>query len=568
MSTLRDTFYNRMLASLRALSPFEQLLTVIAISIILIFLFSLVFGLSHQSTTSWPQSGGRIVEGSVGTPRFIHPLYATSTTERDLAMLVYSGLMREIEDGVFVPDLAQSYTRSEDGRTYTFTLRDDAVFHDGYPVKADDIVFTYTQAQTLNENPNLRAQWQDITIQKIDDTTIEIELKEPFADFIDQTTLGILPQHIWSDLNEDVVFSPYMLQPIGSGPFMIKRIESDENGLPVSFVLHRFKDFTLGTPYLRQITYRILSTYEALYAASDAHRVDSFVDEYTNTHTLPSGQRLEQIHMNRLFGLFVGKKSTSPLSDSSILHALEYFIDKEALLQDLFNGYGVARSGVLGVSFDDSALTVPFDPEVGYARLAEKGWTYDPARAMIVSSLEDTSSNQLSFTLATSNAPHLIATAEYLREVLGSYGIQVDLDIYTSDALIENVIPKRDFDVLLFGMSIPYPASVSAFWHSSQQKDPGRNITQYINNATDTLLKKAHTEYDAATRMTLYSDFDALLAQDRTAIMLYAPDVIYEMPARLHTALPNVIDTPRERFSLVYKWYIKSVSVWNIFTPK
>lgn len=556
-------FYNSIQRSLARLTPVEQLLVVLSGIIVVAFLFSTFFQWSHRSTVLWPQAGGSLHEGALGTPRFIHPLYAKTNTERDLVALTFSGLMRETEDGVFVPDLAQSYTRSEDNTTYTFTLREGLTFHDGKTLDADDVVFTYNQAQTLTESPNLMSQWQGITISKIDTQTVELKLDQPFADFLDQTTLGIVPQHIWEGLSNELVFSQFMIQPIGSGPFMIHRVESNKEGFPTSFQLKRFKDFALGAPYLRRITYSIFQDSIELYKAFETRKITSFVDDHTDTAISKHSDASTTMKLNRLFGLFVSNKSTSPLQDPEVLRALEYFIDKDALLTQSMSGYGTPRTGVLDMSFQDLE-TDGFSPEKGYAALSTLGWTLNEETGMLVSSSENTS-NQLSFSLATSNAPHLIAIAEYIEQSLREYGIEVILDIYTSDALLEDIIPKRSFDVLLFGMSVPFPGSISSYWHSSQRNDPGRNITQYTNASTDKILESAHTQHDTLERTELYYDFDQAIAADRPAIILYAPDIVYEAPSSLTTYTPEVVDTPRERFNMVHTWFVNGTRVWSVF---
>src|SRR6185369_5363621 len=91
--------------------------------------------------------GGSLTEGILATPRFINPVLAISDADRDLSALVYSGLMHATPSGTYEPDLASSYDISEDGKTYTFYLRPDAMFHDNSPVTADDIVFTVQKTQ-------------------------------------------------------------------------------------------------------------------------------------------------------------------------------------------------------------------------------------------------------------------------------------------------------------------------------------------------------------------------------------------------------------------------------------
>ena len=304
-----------------------------------------------------------------------------------------------------------------------------------------------------------------------------------------------------------------------------------------------------------------------MYRAFENHTITSFVDDYTDVRIGSHSESASSMKLNRLFGLFVANKSTSPVKNPTVLHALAYFIDRDAIIDATMSGYATPRIGVLDMSFDDLGEPVVFNPNKGYQILADAGWTLDKKTGMLVSSLE-TSSDQFSFTLATSNAPHLIAIAEYLQQSLGTYGIKVTLDIYTSDVLLEEIIPKRSFDVLLFGVSIPFPGSISSYWHSSQRNDPGRNITQYTNAGTDKILEQAHSEHNLEKRIDMYNEFNRQISTDQPALMLYAPNIIYETPKKLHHSLPAVIDTPKERFNMIHTWFIHKTQVWSWFNQK
>jgi ABC-type transport system substrate-binding protein len=125
----------------------------------------LLYSLSHSFEVQVPARGGSITEGVVGIPRFINPLLALSDTDRDLTTLTYAGLVA-LEGDTIVPDIASDYTVSADGLQYTFTLRDDARFHDGTPVTADDVEFTIQKAQDPALKSPRRAAWEGVTIEK------------------------------------------------------------------------------------------------------------------------------------------------------------------------------------------------------------------------------------------------------------------------------------------------------------------------------------------------------------------------------------------------------------------
>jgi peptide/nickel transport system substrate-binding protein len=126
-----------------------------------------------------PKGGGSITEGIIGVPSLVNPVLALSDADKDLTTLVYSGLMRKESNGTFSPDLAESYTVSPDGITYTFTLRKDATFQDGTPVTADDVIFTIEKIKDpLIKSPR-KLGWDGITVAKGNDNTVVFNLKQP-----------------------------------------------------------------------------------------------------------------------------------------------------------------------------------------------------------------------------------------------------------------------------------------------------------------------------------------------------------------------------------------------------
>jgi peptide/nickel transport system substrate-binding protein len=126
----------------------QQLTVFYILCILLVISTVLMLGqINKKYLVEVPAYGGKIDEGIIGTPRFINPLLASSDADKDLTALIYSGLTKKDSRGEIVPDLAENYTISPDGLTYTFTLHSDAVFHDGTPVTTDDVLYTITEAK-------------------------------------------------------------------------------------------------------------------------------------------------------------------------------------------------------------------------------------------------------------------------------------------------------------------------------------------------------------------------------------------------------------------------------------
>jgi peptide/nickel transport system substrate-binding protein len=125
-----------------------------------------------------PDYGGSLTEGVVGAPRFINPLLATSDTDRDLTTLIYSGLMKIDDQGKLIPDIAESYTVSDDELNYVFTIKDNVYFHDGEKLTVDDVIYTIEKAQDPELKSPREANWVGVKVERIDDKTIAFNLKQ------------------------------------------------------------------------------------------------------------------------------------------------------------------------------------------------------------------------------------------------------------------------------------------------------------------------------------------------------------------------------------------------------
>jgi peptide/nickel transport system substrate-binding protein len=155
-----------------------------------------------------PVAGGSITEGIVGIPRFVNPVLAVTRADQDMSALLYSGLMKINEEGVLVPDMAESVTVSDDGRTYNVLVRRDTRFHDDTPLTARDVAFTIGLIQNPDLKSPLRGNWAGVTVEEISEYELNIVLDEPYTPFIENFTVGIIPRHIWSSLPiEQVPFS-------------------------------------------------------------------------------------------------------------------------------------------------------------------------------------------------------------------------------------------------------------------------------------------------------------------------------------------------------------------------
>lgn len=527
---------------------------------------SLLYRLNNALLVAVPEYGGTITEGIIGSPRFINPVLAISDSDRDLTALTYSGLLRATTQGTYIPDLAESYTVSPDGLVYTLIMRSNATFSDGTPVTVDDVIFTINKTQDPALKSPIRANWVGVDVARVDDRTLTFTLKSPYAPFIENLTMGILPEHLWSDITDDeFAFSSLNAEPVGSGPFHVTDIARGSNGVPSSYTLSSFADYTLGKPYLSEMTIKFYQSEDALTNALQSGAVESASDlSPQNLTNIPNSTVLKS-SLNRVYGVFFNQNQSVVLRDKAVRQALTLAIDKPDLVQQVLAGFGTPLDGPL----PSDVLPRTFDAATSLAQaqalLAADGWTAGPDGV-----LQKTVNQQvqtLTMSLSTADVPELRAAAQYLATSWAKIGVHTDVKIFSQGDLTESVIRPRKYDALLFGEVISREPDLYAFWASSERIDPGLNIAQYANTTADTILQKLRQTNDEPIRQDLYAQLDVQLEKDIPAIFLYSPDFVYSVHNDVLGLQLGVIETPSDRFLSVTQWHREVDHVWPFFVP-
>lgn len=557
--------------AIEQVSPAERIVLWVLMSIFAFSAANIVLSVHNEATTQVPVRGGTIKEGVIGAPRFINPLLATSDTDRDLTMLLYSGLMRPAADGTLVPDLAERYSISKDGTEYSFVLRDNIHFHDGTPVTADDIVFTIERAQDPAIKSNRRADWDGVRVEKINAREVRFTLPHPYAPFLENTTLGIIPRHIWLNVSpQEFAFSKFNTQPIGSGPFKLKKIDYNSSGIPARYMLRAFNDYALGRPYINTFNMRFYANEDDLLRAYESGSITSMsaVSSARIQDVIKNESALLRIAFPRIFAIFLNQNKNHILADKAVREALTVLIDKQGVLDDVLNGYGTIIDSPIPPSTVDGQYIVTHTPITINERherardiLESAGWKYDEEHGTW-----SDGDQLLSFTLATANTPELKRAANAAATAWNEFGIPVKISVFETGELNQNIIRPRDYEALLFGEVVGRSLDLFAFWHSSQKDDPGLNIASYTNASVDEWLEKARTKSNKADRDALYVKAEDALRSDVPAVFLYAPDFLYIVPQKVRGVDTLLVATPAERFAQVYLWHTQTERVWNFFT--
>jgi peptide/nickel transport system substrate-binding protein len=555
--------------AIKRFSATEKVIFTVLVGIFVLSALALLSNVNQAFMVEVPAPGGTLREGVIGTPRFINPLLALRDVDRDLSSLVYSGLLRSNGKGELVGDLAKSYTISADGLTYTFILKDNATFHDGAPVTADDIEFTIHKAQDGILKSPRRANWEGVTVEKVNEKQVKFILKKPYSPFIENTTMGILPKHIWNNVAADEFsFSNYNIDPVGAGPFKIDKIQRDSGGLPSSYELHSFDEYTGNVPHIDHVIIKFYPNEKALLEGYKKGEIESLnsISPQEAEILKKTGARIERTPLPRVFGLFLNQNQAPVFINAEVRAALNMSLNKQRIVEEGLFGYGTTINdpippGLLAES--TTTKNASFDPEAAKALLAKNGWK--PNKDGILEKKTTKETSLLQFSIITSNAPELKRAAEIAKEGWESLGAKVDIKLFDIGDLNQNVIRPRKYDALLFGEIIGRDLDLFAFWHSSQRNDPGLNIAVYVNAKVDKLLEEARTVSDRNTRIAKYTEFKETIEKETPAIFMYAPDFIYVVPPKLKGFTLGQITTPDNRFENISEWYINTDKVWKIF---
>ncbi|NBI28523.1 peptide-binding protein [Chengkuizengella marina] len=511
---------------------------------------------NEEQASGDPQYGGTLIMGSIGAPTLFNPLYSTDTASSDIEGLIYSAPVSSDTSFEVEYDLASDIQTTEDGLTYTVTLRDDVKFHDGEQLTADDLVFTYSIPISEDYVGERASSFEMIdTITKIDEYTVEFKLKQKDATFL-PTTLSyeILPEHILKDvpigdLGEDDFNTK---TPIGSGPF---KFEEWKDGQYVKVV--RNDDYFQGKPYLDAIIYKIVPDANALIAQLQAGDVDYFPgvpgsDIETVKEWAPeAGVKIES-GLSLAYTYLGYNQKNELFQDKQVRQALTHAINREAIIDGVLNGDGeVANVPESPLSWAYNSDVPVFEYDVNKAKqlLEEAGWTDTDGDGIL-----DKDGKKFTFEIKTNQGNKIREDiVVVLQQQLKEIGIEVTPNIMEWSAYIEAIsAPNWDYDALVLGWALStFPDQYDIF-HSSQREE-GLNFVWYSNPEADVLIEEAKQIIDRDKYKQAYGDIYKIIAEDQPYTFLYYPNTHQAMPENLE----GYIFHARNDLYRTHEWWLK-----------
>jgi len=505
-----------------------------------------------------PAHGGLYVEAVVGSPLRVNPLYtAFHDVDRDLATLVFSGLTRLGPDGTVLPDLAESWEVSPDARVYTFHLRQGVTWHDGTAFTADDVIFTWSALvdPDFKGEPSLGQFWQQVECGKRDDFTVVCELPQPFAPFPAHATIGILPRHRLEGLSAEGLFiAPFNEQPIGTGPFILRTLNSQRA------LLESNPSYHWEEPLIAEIEFRFFPDYSSAAAALQDGRVQGlFLGPEASPdilEPLKQDQKLQRLASRRnSYTLLYLNTRMPPLDDRSVRQALLYALDREAIVAGRLDGRAqIADNPIVPGTwaYSDDVRSYRHDPQKARSLLEKGGWQIN-SRGVL-----EKEGRELRLILLTDNDPERVAIAQEIAHQLRAVGVDASLQSQAGSDLVRNFLLPRRFQAVIYGWDQGYDPDPYPAWHSSQVRERGFNLAGYTDPYLDRILSEARQTSDLEQRKALYREFQQMFAEEVPSILLFYPVYNYFVDNDVKGVSLGVLFEPSSRFANVHQWYVKA----------
>lgn len=543
--------------------------------IIIILLAGLVVGLlllSEQTgfrlVSPVPARGGVYTEGLVGKLQRLNPvLDYYNQADRDVDRLIFSSLIKFDAQGLPISDLASTWGVSFDGLTYNFELRENALWHDGEPVTADDVAFTIDlmrdPGSVLPED--LKTFWGDIEVNVLSTKALQFKLKEPFAPLMDYLSFGILPKHLLGGMTySDIINSEFNLNPIGSGPYKFSKVISENNQIS-AVILNANSEYYNPPPFLQEYVFKYYSDSASAFNAYLQGAVNgvSNLDKTILSEALrnPGLSVYSTVKPEIAMVLFnLNNPKVEFFQDKNIRRALLMGLDRRGMINTMLHGQGViADVPLLPNTWAFYANNPRVDQNLQQAGefLKEAGFLVDQAG----SGIRKKSGVEFSFSMVHPNDTYHTLIAEAIKSDWTKLGVNVNLIAVPYDTLVLDYLQPLTYEAALVDLNYsrspdpdPYP-----FWDKAEQSG-GQNYSQWENNVASQYLEEARVTKDLDERAKLYRNFQVIFAEELPALPLFYPVYNFGIDDSIQGVRVGPMFDQSDRFWNISDWFLLAQS--------
>ncbi len=540
---------------LKSISEKERVTLIIAFAI---FVFALTITIAktiEERGTSAPVRGGSYVEGVIGQPIMVNPVFSSNQADKDISALVYADIASLISD----------WKISDDGREYSVKLKEGLLWSDGEPLTSDDVLFTIQTIQNPDARSPLVKDWQGVEMERVSQLQVKFTLPAPYVFFTKNLkNTRLIPRHIFGSIPiENMGLSEYNLEPVASGPYKFASFAKRKDGFITEYRLVTNEQYEGQKPYIEQFSFNYYASTADLIKDLRLRKIDGFGSALplgAETRSLPR-VKIENTPMPRYYAIFLNSVNNPALKDKNLRTALGMAINKEKIINKVFKGNATPIESPLFKNL------ISFDPQSTLGTATTPQWTemqtsssYDAENAARI--IADLKTKDIKLNLVIPKVPFLEKVAESIKEDWLGAGIS-DVTITEKDTttLIGDYVKTRNYEMLMFGNIYENPADLFPFWHSSQRFYPGLNLSIYQSTEADKLMEAIRQKNDPKSQRINLERLDTLLQNDGPAIFLFSMPYFYVRSSLLNGFNPGVITSPEDRFANVTDWNLASVRI-------
>lgn len=435
----------------------------------------------------------------------LDPHLAEAAGTREVLYNVFEGLVKPSENGELVPAVANDYKVSDDGKVYTFKLRENVKFHNGETVTANDVKYSIERnAGQSGKEPLISAFGKIQSVNIVDPSTVEVVLSEADTEFIGYMTVAIIPEN----------YSEQATAPVGTGPFKFVSYIPKQN-----FKVTKFQEYWDKTKdVIENVEFRIVNNTDSVILDLKAGSIDVYpyltssqADELSDTFNIEAGNSnlTQALYLNNSNDIF---------KNILVRQAMCYAIDRDEIMNIVSGGKGTKLGSALfkgfGKYYEDTTQSYEYNPEKAKELLKEAGYE-----------------NGFNFTIKIPNNYQFhISTGEVIVEQLKKVGINAEIQLIDWETWLSDVYAGRNFEGTIIGIDAKLAPSDMMLRYKS---DYSKNFFNYNNSEYDSILAKAMATVDENEKAKYYKELQKILSKDAAAVYIQDPPTLVAVNKKL-----------------------------------
>ena len=503
--------------------------------------------------------GDAIVSASIADARNLMPMLASDSASAEISSMIFNGLVKYDKDLNLVGDLAESWELIDNGLTIVFHLRKNVRWQDGYPFSAHDVEFTFRKMIDPDVRTPYSGDFERVqSLEVVDDHTVRVTYKEPFAPGLASWGMSIIPKHLLD--GKDLNTSEFSRKPVGTGPYVLKKWKVQDK-----IELGSNRDYFEHRPYIDRSITRVIPDESTIFLELQTQGVDSAgLTPLQFSRQTDTGFFKKNFRKFRLPGFnytYMGYNLNNPkFSDKRVRQALNLAVDKKEIIDVVLLGFGQISTGPFvpqSWAYNPDVAAAPFDPQKSRQLLADAGW-----KDLNNDGWLEKDNRIFEFTLATTQGnEERQKTAEIIQRRLKDIGVRVKIKVVEWSVFLSEYIDQKNFEAVLLGWSVAREPDVYDIWYSAKTRQGEFNFISYGNNEVDRLLIEGRRNFDQKQRQKVYRRIHEIIYDDQPYMFLFTSEGLSVLHNRFQEVSPAAAGIG---YNFIDWWVPKSVQKYRI----